>query len=275
MEAVRVLLCEYCDISKNQDSVINDKSNLEKLKLKDSIELRNVYFSYNEVDVLLDINIKIKRGEFIGVVGHSGSGKTTIVDILMGLLKPRVGELVIDGVIANESIIRSLRHSIGYVPQNPFIGDMSVRQNIAYGKDSADIDDTRVREVLDIVDLLSFFEQKPDELNFKLGEGGKALSGGQKQRIAIARALYSDPHILVLDEATSALDVKSESEISKAIAKLKGKTTIIAIAHRLSTIRRSDRVILVNWGEIEDTGTFDELVKRNDNFRQLVDLSKL
>ncbi|GHX81328.1 ABC transporter [Vibrio cholerae] len=272
MQAVYLLLNEFNDISKNQDLCSNS---INKLQLKSNIELREVFFSYNEVDVLRNINIKIKRGEFIGVVGHSGSGKTTIVDILMGLLKPRIGELLIDGVIASESTIRSLRHSIGYVPQNPFIGDMSVRQNIAYGKDETEIDDVRIRAVLDIVDLLSFFEEKPDGLNFKLGEGGKVLSGGQKQRIAIARALYTEPNILVLDEATSALDVKSESDISKAIAKLKGKTTIIAIAHRLSTIRQSDRIVLVNWGEIEDIGTFDDLVERSDKFKQLVDLSKL
>ncbi|SIO93716.1 ABC transporter ATP-binding protein [Vibrio spartinae] len=273
LESVNVLIEEYKYLYRNQDFLFNHDHN--HISLNDSIELRNVCFSYNDVDVLLNINVKINKGEFVGVVGHSGSGKTTIVDILMGLLRPKRGELLIDGKVANEEDIRSLRAKIGYVPQTPFIGDMSVRQNIAYGLPSDKISDERIKNVLEIVDLWNFFREKPEGLNFKLGESGKSLSGGQKQRIAIARALYHDPDILVLDEATSALDVRSENSISNAISKLKGRTTVIAIAHRLSTIRNSDKVILVNWGEIEDIASFDELIVKNEGFKQLVELSKL
>ncbi|CZF77326.1 ABC transporter ATP-binding protein [Grimontia marina] len=273
MESVKVLIREFSEISTQQDTCVT--SDKQSSVFKESISLNNVYFAYNDVDVLLNINVDIKKGEFVGVVGHSGSGKTTIVDILMGLLKPRQGKLLIDGKEATESDVRALRNSIGYVPQNPFIGDLSVKQNIAYGNQTSDIDEDRVNEVLKLVGLYEFFDSKPEKLNFKLGESGKRLSGGQKQRIAIARALYSSPEIIVLDEATSALDVASESEISKAISNLKGKTTIIAIAHRLSTIRSSDRIILVNWGEIEDTDSFESLVDNNVNFANLVSLSKL
>ncbi|GLQ74572.1 hypothetical protein GCM10007932_39330 [Vibrio penaeicida] len=266
---------EFSEISKNQDTVSDENVDSEEYLFSKSISLNKVYFSYNDVDVLLDINLTINKGEFVGVVGHSGSGKTTIVDILMGLLIPKSGNLLIDEKVAGNSDVRALRKKIGYVPQNPFIGDMSVKNNIAYGSDSAEIDEERVISVLRTVNLLDFFLSKPEGLNFKLGESGKALSGGQKQRVAIARALYNKPEIIVLDEATSALDVISESEISHALANLKGKTTIIAIAHRLSTIRRSDKVILVNWGRIEEVDSFNNLVENNTSFNKLVELSKI
>ncbi|WP_224164687.1 ABC transporter ATP-binding protein [Vibrio penaeicida] len=275
MESVIVLMKEFSEISKNQDTVSDENVDSEEYLFSKSISLNKVYFSYNDVDVLLDINLTINKGEFVGVVGHSGSGKTTIVDILMGLLIPKSGNLLIDEKVAGNSDVRALRKKIGYVPQNPFIGDMSVKNNIAYGSDSAEIDEERVISVLRTVNLLDFFLSKPEGLNFKLGESGKALSGGQKQRVAIARALYNKPEIIVLDEATSALDVISESEISHALANLKGKTTIIAIAHRLSTIRRSDKVILVNWGRIEEVDSFNNLVENNTSFNKLVELSKI
>ncbi|MDN0110830.1 ABC transporter ATP-binding protein [Yersinia mollaretii] len=273
-QAVSMLINEYNELSLQQDSMDSNFTE-NPLKIQDKIELSGVYFAYNDVDVLLDVSFSIHKGEFVGIVGHSGSGKTTIVDILMGLLKPKSGQFLLDGNPVTESMIRDLRRSIGYVPQNPFISDTSVRNNIAYGDSPERIDDAKVINALKIVDLYDFFMEKEDQLNFKLGENGKVLSGGQRQRVAIARALYNSPEIIVFDEATSALDVKSESEISKAITTLKGKTTIIAIAHRLSTLKNADRIIIVNRGIISDTGKFSELVKNNAEFSKLVELSQI
>ncbi|HDL8195052.1 TPA: ABC transporter ATP-binding protein, partial [Yersinia enterocolitica] len=273
-QAVSMLIKEYNELSLQQDSMDSNFAG-SPLRIQDKIELSGVYFAYNDVDVLLNVSLSIYKGEFVGIVGHSGSGKTTIVDILMGLLRPKAGQFLLDGNPVTESMIRDLRRSIGYVPQNPFISDTSVRNNIAYGDSPENIDDSKVINALKIVDLYDFFMKKEDKLNFKLGENGKVLSGGQRQRVAIARALYNSPEIIVFDEATSALDVKSESEISKAITKLKGKTTIIAIAHRLSTLKNADRIILVNRGVISDTGKFSELVNNNAEFAKLVELSQI
>lgn len=273
-QAIVFLLGEYKAISEQQDLVKNDfRSN--GLKIKEKLELQEAYFAYNSVDVIHGISLSIHKGEFVGIVGHSGSGKTTIVDILMGLLRIRSGKFLLDGVPITEEMIRDLRQSIGYVPQNPFVSDTSITNNIAYGDKPEDIDHERVTEVLKLVDLYDFFMDKPEQLNYKLGENGKLLSGGQKQRVAIARALYSSPEIIVFDEATSALDVKSESEISEAMNKLKGKTTIIAIAHRLSTLKNSDRIILINRGNIAATGKFNDLIKTNSEFAKLVELSQI
>ncbi|HDL7170275.1 TPA: ABC transporter ATP-binding protein [Yersinia enterocolitica] len=273
-QAVSMLINEYNELSLQQDSMDSNFSG-SPLRIQDKIELSGVYFAYNNVDVLHNVSFSIYKGEFVGIVGHSGSGKTTIVDILMGLLRPNAGQFLLDGTPVTESMIRDLRRSIGYVPQNPFISDTSVRNNIAYGDSPENIDDSKIIDALKTVDLYDFFMEKEDKLNFKLGENGKVLSGGQRQRVAIARALYNSPEIIVFDEATSALDVKSESEISKAITKLKGKTTIIAIAHRLSTLKNADRIILVNRGVISDTGKFSELVNNNAEFAKLVELSQI
>lgn len=273
-QAVIFLINEYNDISNQQDLVKNEFNNV-KLKIKDKLELRNAYFAYNTVDVIHGISLSIHKGEFVGIVGHSGSGKTTIVDILMGLLRIRDGEFLLDGIPITEEMIRELRRSIGYVPQNPFVSDTSITNNIAYGDKPEDIDHNRIVEALKLVDLYDFFMEKPEKLNYRLGENGKLLSGGQKQRVAIARALYRSPEIIVFDEATSALDVKSESEISNAMNKLKGKTTIIAIAHRLSTLKNSDRIILINRGNISATGKFNELIEKNAEFAKLVELSQV
>lgn len=274
IQAVEFLLREYKALSVQQDLVKNDFAN-KHLIINEKIELRNVYFAYNTVDVLLNISLAINKGEFVGIVGHSGSGKTTIVDILMGLLRIREGKFLLDGVPITEKMIRELRRSIGYVPQTPFISDTSIINNIAYGDKPEDIDYNRVVDALKTVDLYDFFMQKPEQLNYRLGENGKLLSGGQKQRVAIARALYGRPEIIVFDEATSALDVKSESEISAAMNRLKGKTTIIAIAHRLSTLKNSDRIILINRGQIVATGKFNELIETSTEFAKLVELSQI
>jgi len=274
--ATKDLIKEYSKLIKNEDDKSNKKDieHIEKIEFKDSLELENVSFSYDEKSyVLKNINTEIHVGEFVGIVGASGAGKTTLVDILMGLLLPSEGKYMVDGKMVDRDLMLSLRKQIGYVHQNIFIADGSIKKNIALGVDDNLINEDRVVEVLKMVQLYDLFISKKDGLDSSLGENGKELSGGQRQRVAIARALYHNPSILVLDEATSALDVATEHEVTSAISVLKGKKTIIAIAHRLSTLKQSDRIIFMDNGEIVATGSFKDLSKNNEAFERLIKLS--
>ncbi len=275
-KSTKELIKEHTALIDNEDDKSNrrDFESIPVLPFENALELTNVGFAYHKKqNVLHNINLKIKHGEFVGIVGASGAGKTTLVDILMGLLLPNEGMYMVDGRIVNRERMLSLRKQIGYVHQSIFIADGSIKRNVALGVDTKDIDDDRVAEVLKMVRLYDHFMATDKGLDFDLGENGKGLSGGQRQRVAIARALYHDPSILVLDEATSALDVGTEYEVTQAIAGLKGKKTIIAIAHRLSTLKQSDRIILMDDGEIVAMGNFKELSKNNEAFERLIELS--
>lgn len=241
-----------------------------------SIELRNVSFSFADRSgaVLRDVSLRIGRGEAIGLVGASGAGKTTLVDVLLGLLPPQQGSVLVDGQdIARDP--RAWRRIVGYVPQAISLVDGSLRGNVAFGLDPASIDDSRIWQVLRLAHLDDFVRSLPQGLDTMLGERGVRLSGGQRQRIGIARALYHDPEVLVLDEATSALDNESEREITRAMESLLGEKTLIIIAHRLSTVKRCDRLVLLAHGAIVDSGTFGELMARCGEFRELVRLGEL
>lgn len=267
----------YEEMTENTEE-LEDVANTKKISFKKTINLKDVGFSYDadlKSSALRNINLDIKKGEFIGVIGASGAGKTTLIDILMGLLIPQKGNLVIDGVNITKKNVRSYRANIGYVSQAPFLSPDTVKKNIAYGVDEKDISKKKVIEVLKKVQLYDFFMAKKLGLDTPLGENAKNISGGQKQRIAIARALYNDPAIIVLDEATSALDVETEQEISQSINDLKGKKTIIAIAHRLSTLKKCDRIVYMDKGEIFDIGTFKELYSRHPKFKKIIELSNI
>lgn len=275
-KATQSLIKEYEALLENEDDKSNklDAENIPHIEFKNALELVNVGFAYEKKNnVLHGVSLKIYPGEFIGFVGASGAGKTTLVDILMGLLLPTEGKYIVDGKIVNRDIMLSLRKQIGYVHQSVFIADGSIKKNIALGVAVDDIDEGRIIEALKLVQLYDFFMDKKDGLDSTIGENGKGLSGGQRQRVAIARALYHNPSILVLDEATSALDVETEHGITSAIAALKGKKTIIAIAHRLSTLKQSDRIIYMDEGEVIDSGPFKELSKNNESFERLIKLS--
>jgi ATP-binding cassette subfamily C protein len=245
------------------------------ITVKERISFKDIYFTYpgKEIPSLNNINLTINKGEFIGIIGHSGAGKTTLIDVLTGLLPQDSGEIYLDKVILDHEIIRGFRANIGYVNQNVFIMDATVRENVAFRVPHKDIDDTKVIEALKKADLYKHFESLPDKLNTYLGENGKNLSGGQKQRISIARAIYHNPQIIILDEATSALDLETENNIIKIINALKGEKTIIAVAHRLSTLKAADRLIYMKNGTIIDTGTFDELEEKHSDFKDLLKLS--
>lgn len=259
-----------------EDQQSENMNSIDALDFKEKIELSNIHFSYNDEKnmALKGLNLSIKKGEFLGVIGASGAGKSTLIDLLLGLLLPNKGTFKLDNVKLDHNNIRPYRSKIGYVSQAPFLVADTLKRNIAYGLNDNEIDERRVIEVLKQVELYDFFDDKSG-IETKIHEGGKSLSGGQKQRIAIARALYINPEILILDEATSALDVETEEKISKVFDKLKGQLTIISIAHRLSTLKACDRIIMVADGIIIDEGNFKNLYDKNDQFKNLVNLSNI
>ena len=214
----------------------------EQIDFKDKIELRGVAFAYPEKkEVISDYSLEIKHGERVAFVGKSGVGKSTLVDLIIGILKPKRGEIFVDGVKIDDSNIKSWRRKIGYIPQNIYLFDGSVGENIAFG---SKMDKARLTKVAKMARIYDFLEEN-DGFDTQVGDGGNALSGGQKQRIGIARALYHDPDVLVLDEATSALDTDTESAIMDEIYQIAEDKTLLVIAHRLSTIERCDRRIVM------------------------------
>ena len=207
---------------------------------------------------LSDVNVNISRGKFVAVVGPSGAGKTTFVDLLLGVLVPTLGEIRIGGRFPNQ-IIRLAPGAIGYVPQEVRIIDGSIRENVAQGFSGEEIKDSWVWDALKVANLDGFVRELPEGLNSSVGENGSKLSGGQRQRLGIARAMYTKPKLLVLDEATSALDVNTEMLVSESLRNLRGSVTLIMIAHRLSTVRDADQVLYFNNGELKASGTFNEV----------------
>jgi ATP-binding cassette, subfamily B, bacterial PglK len=244
------------------------------LPLAIDLELREVTFSYPKTDApaLAGINLKILRGERIGIVGPTGSGKTTLVDVLLGLLEPESGEILVDGVLLNGPEWPRWRASVGYVPQSIFLADETIEGNIAFGLPPGKADSGRVREAARMAELDEFVGELADGYSTEVGERGVRLSGGQRQRIGIARSLYRDPSLLLLDEATSALDVATEKAVIDSVYGLEGERTMIIIAHRLSTLRRCDRIILLERGRVSAQGTWDELLTSSDLFRVLARL---
>ena len=255
---------ELKQISVNeQESRFVKKSVIDPLKWSESIELRNVTFRYQEADraVLSDINLTIPKNSFVALIGETGSGKSTLIDLILGLHWPQTGEIRVDDRLLTRKNIRSWRAGVGYVPQEIFLTDDTIEANIAFGMSPGEIDRERVREVARAAQLEEFIEgELPNGYQTETGERGVRLSGGQKQRIGLARALYHNPSLLILDEATSALDNKTEEALMQAINELYGRLTIIAIAHRLTTIRNADRVVALKNGHLDRMGTFDEVV---------------
>lgn len=236
------------------------------------IRLENVKFAYNVNSTvsLRDIDLVIPQKNSVAFVGPTGAGKTTLVDLILGLMVPTSGRILIDGLPLGGGNERSWRANIGYVPQHIFLTDDSIRRNIAFGIPDEAIDDDAVRRAAKAASIDAFIQRElPDGYDTVVGERGVRLSGGERQRIGIARALYQDPVLLVLDEATSALDGRTEAVIGEAIANLSHEVTLIVIAHRLSTVKDCDIIHLMEHGRIVDSGSFDDLIRRNDTFRAM------
>ena len=249
---------------------LNSKQNHNIISLKKNITLKNVNFNYPNTSrtALKDIHFSIYAKTRVGIVGTTGRGKTTTVDIILGLLEAQEGTLEVDGIEINKSNSRAWQRSIGYVPQHIFLSDDSVAANIAFGIQHEQIDYKAVEQAAKVARLHEFvISELPQKYLTTIGERGVRLSGGQRQRIGIARALYHNPQVLILDEATSALDNNTEKQVMNEIKKLEKKITIVMIAHRLSTVRECDSIILLDNGEIKGQGTFEELVNSNDDFK--------
>ncbi len=225
----------------------------EQLTYEKQFELSHIHFRYPnaETDVLDDADMVIPAGASVGIVGASGSGKTTAVDILLGLLKPQSGSVLTDGRDIRSDYSGWLSH-LSYIPQTIYMLDDTIRANVAFGLRAEEIDDAKVWEAVKEAQLGPFIDSLPDGIETKIGERGVRLSGGQRQRIGIARALYTDPELVILDEATSALDNETEAAIMESINSLHGRKTLVIIAHRLSTIEECDKIFRVEDGKITD-----------------------
>jgi ATP-binding cassette, subfamily B, bacterial PglK len=245
----------------------------EQKVLQDCIELQQGFYRYpgRENNVIDGVSLRIPRSTSVAFVGSSGAGKTTLIDILLGLLPLTQGKVLIDGIDIHEDI-GAWRKQIGYVPQFIYICDDTVRRNVAFGIPAALIDEKALNRAIQAAQLDDVVEELPQGLDTLLGERGVRLSGGQRQRIGIARALYHNPEVLILDEATSSLDGETESEVASAIEKLSGEKTLIIIAHRLSTVRHCDQIYLMEGGRVIAEGCYQSLMEKNVQFRKMAGL---
>lgn len=249
----------YEDLFENRDEEKYEKqrptiTSRNEKKFSDTIDVRNVSFKYygQKEYSIKDVSLSIPIGASVAFIGESGAGKTTLVDIILGLFKPEKGEVLVDNKSVHEQK-HLWQQRIGYIPQSIFLSDDTIRANIAFGMEDKQIDDESIWRALEQANLKEYVENLPDQLETMVGERGVRLSGGQRQRIGIARALYHNPEILFMDEATSALDNETEMEIMKAIDDLKGEKTLIIIAHRLTTIENCDIVFKMSNGKLIST----------------------
>jgi ATP-binding cassette subfamily C protein len=235
-------------------------SKLEQEKFDSSVEVTKLSFKYpnSQINVLNNLSFNVNQGTFLAIAGSSGAGKTTLVDLILGVIPPTEGKIRISSLNCRDAISR-WPGKISYVPQEVYISNSNIRRNVALGLNDDEIDDSRVQSALRKAQLEVFVANSATGLELEVGERGSQLSGGQRQRLGIARALYSDPKLLVLDEATSALDGETEAEITSTLLGLKGEITLIVIAHRLSTIKEADHVIYLHDGEILSQGTFADV----------------
>ena len=251
---------------------------VERLPLTRSLRLRDVSFLYPGSDGagLRGVSLEIGRGERIGIVGASGAGKTTLADIVLGLLRPSSGGIEVDGTELTDALVRPWQRSVGYVPQDIFLSDGTVVENIAFGVAPARIDRDRAIRCAVTAQLDAFVRASlPAGYETRVGERGVRLSGGQRQRLGIARALYAEADLLLLDEATSALDGVTEEEVMGALAALPGDKTLILVAHRLSTLRVCDRIVVMEQGQVRAVGRWDELARTSPVFRRMADKAGL
>jgi subfamily B ATP-binding cassette protein MsbA len=248
----------------NAEETITEKPDAIRISgFKDSIEFRNVWFAYNNEPVLKDINLTVRKGQTVAVVGRSGGGKSTLADLIPRFIDPDRGAVLIDGVDIRDLNIKDLRHQMGIVSQQAILFNDTFYNNISFAL-TEEADEESVVRAAKIANAHDFVIETADGYKSTVGEGGNKLSGGQRQRISIARAVMANPPILILDEATSALDTESERLVQDAMVKLMENRTSIVIAHRLSTIQHADMIVVIENGRIEEKGTHEELLRNPD-----------
>ena len=243
---------------------------------RQSIQLKNVSYHYSKMEreILSEVNITIPIGSRVALVGRTGSGKTTLINLLLGLFKPSSGSLLLDGVSLIPKEVPAWQANCALVPQDIVLLDASVRENVAFGVNHEDIDDSKVWNALEAAQLHDPVTSMTYGLYTMIGENGIKLSGGQRQRLSLARAFYKEAKVLVLDEATSALDNKTEDEVMQALDLVGRRCTTIVIAHRLSTIRKCDRIYEIHDGRIKASGNFETLCASSDSFREMTQFEK-
>ena len=249
-----------------------EHSKVEPIPVRELFALQDVTFTYPGAaePALRNVSLNVPVGHSIGLVGATGSGKTTTIDILLGLLRPDQGALVVDGRPIDDDRLPAWQAQLGYVPQDIYLTDDTIRRNIAFGVPDDEIDETSVRKAAAIANIADFIEQElPEEYDTEVGERGVRLSGGQRQRIGIARALYRDPAVLIFDEATSDLDNATERAIVEAIDRVSSDKTIVQIAHRLTTVEDCDTIYVLEQGRVVGQGTYTELLRTNEKFREM------
>jgi len=255
---------------------IDNKKLEDNLPLKKEIRLENICFNYPGSDsaTIKNLNITIQANSTIGIVGSTGSGKTTLIDIILGLLKIDSGKFIVDDTYVNSENLNEWKKNLGYVPQQIFIADDTVTKNIAFGIPDDEIDQTAVVQAAIIANINDFISlELPKGYDTNLGERGAKLSGGQRQRIGIARALYHAPKVLILDEATSALDGVTENAVMDAIQNLAGRKTIIMVAHRITTVKECDTIFVMENGGIIASGNYEKLINSCDQFKAMAQSS--
>ena len=268
--AVEPIFKDMHDLAENRRRFLADRRKQERVELKETITAEQVHYSYPGADekALNGVSFTIPRGRAVAFTGTSGAGKTTIVDLLLGLLEPGRGDIRVDGNSIYDHL-SGWQRNIGYIPQFIYLADETLRSNIAFGLPEKQIDEEKVWRAVRLAQLEDLVHKLPDGLDTVIGESGTRLSGGQRQRVGIARALYHDPQVLVMDEATSALDNITEKQIIDAIENLKGERTIIMIAHRLTTVMTCDHLSLMEDGKIVKEGTYRELIDSSEKFRDM------
>jgi len=272
LKSLNALYEDIYSFKDDKDINISEIKKMDPIPFTNELILENITFSYPESKkpILKDLNIKINANTSVAFAGSTGAGKTTIANIILGLLKPDTGRIFVDRTEVNDKNLSSWQQNLGYIPQDIYLQDDTVIHNITFGIPDDKIDMSSVIEAAKIANIHDFvMEQLPSKYDTIVGEKGVRLSGGQKQRIGIARAVYHDPGVLVLDEATSALDGVTEKEVFKAIENIAKSKTLIIIAHRLTTIKDCDVIYVLDNGIIVGKGKYEELIKKNNKFRKI------